>query len=550
MANINIDIQPYESLQENVIFVDGLNLEVVKYKYPWLLNAKIQNALIGEDSNGIVWYRGDWLCGEWFEGTWYSGTFHTGTWLSGSFYSYQLKDYDIFDGRFNIISESSSFSKFESGYWVNGNFYNGTFGKNEGTDWTDYVFYSGTTADGYPVFRNSSDDTYEDLVIATWIDGIFHNGYIYDTLWIAGTAKNAYITNSQWMNGNFFMGTFNGHSWYNGNWFGGDFIKGVWHNGVFTQSNTTTSIQGSSGIKSRFGYTTTATGTTCEWLNGTWKKGEWYSGYVTDSAGNTIPSTQQNISIWYDGTWNNGVWYGGHFVSGTWKDGIWYGGIFGGDFATNWAYPQYVYTVIDGKAAWLELSNWTITGATNPIYASFSFANTPGSTDNLFFSGLTFNYNSRVNNVAINKIQVSITHQLSRVGPMPTITDYACLNSCWDSAVTHVWDYSTDTSGSKTKIHYFSNNKDIMINEVLPQASASTIQIGYRIYSSFVFMGFSDTAQLYDVQIRLYYYNSDKPKWENGTWYNGIFSGDSWSDGKFYKGIWRSGTMVKGDMGS
>ena len=463
--------------------------------------------------------------------------------MNGKFYSYLLRDYDIFDGRFNIISTNNSYSVFESGYWVNGNFYNGTFGKNENTDWTDYVFYSGITADGYPVFRNSSDDTYTDLVIATWIDGVFQSGLIYDTLWINGTVKSATITNSQWMGGNFFSGIFNGHSWHDGNWFGGDFIKGIWCNGTFTQSNN--------NIKSRFGNNTTATGTTCEWLDGNWKKGEWYSGYVTDSSGNVIPSSQHNISIWYYGTWENGTWYGGHFVSGIWKDGIWYAGIFGGDFVTNWTTPEFIYSGGTG-ADWIDLGNWTITGASNSVYVSFDSSNTPGYSRNLYFSGLTFDYNNNVDNKTIDKIQVNITHRLIEYGSMPTITEYVCLNQSWNSAVTHSWSYTPDSSQTKTEIQYFSNNKDIMINGTIPQVSASTLEIGYKTYSLLVFspFGFFVDTEIWDVKVRLYYYNSNKPNWINGTWFNGIFEGNIWTKGKFMKGIWRDGTMLKGDIGS
>lgn len=360
--SITISIQPYESLQENVIFVNGLNYEKVKYKYPWLLNAKIQDAIIGEDANGIVWYRGTWICGEWFDGTWYSGTFESGVWYNGSWYSYLLRDFDIYENIFNIIDINDTYSVFKTGVWVNGSFYNGTFGQNLSTNWEGFSYYDIKTVTGYPVFKNV--DTNEYIIQTTWVNGVYYNGLMFDNIWVDGTCMNGTINNSQWMNGKHFNGTFNGDTWYDGTWFGGQFIKGKWLNGIFTQANN--------NIISRFGNTTNATGTTCEWFNGDWKRGEWFSGYVVDSYGKVIPSTQHNISIWYNGTWRNGTWFGGHFLHGQWYNGTWYDGIFGSYFVTNWSTPNYVYqTGTATDITWSGLTNWTNTGATTPMSIAF-----------------------------------------------------------------------------------------------------------------------------------------------------------------------------------
>ena len=76
--SINVNIEGIDFAKSNVIFVDGLTLEKVKIKYNWLLNAKVKDAIVGENDRGIVWYFGDWICGEWYDGTWYSGNWYSG----------------------------------------------------------------------------------------------------------------------------------------------------------------------------------------------------------------------------------------------------------------------------------------------------------------------------------------------------------------------------------------------------------------------------------------------------------------------------------------
>jgi len=74
----------------NYTMVDGLTPEKIKRKYIWLLNALVEDAIVGEDEYGLVWYSGTWYGGEWEDGTWYSGIWHDGEWKNGKFYSYRF----------------------------------------------------------------------------------------------------------------------------------------------------------------------------------------------------------------------------------------------------------------------------------------------------------------------------------------------------------------------------------------------------------------------------------------------------------------------------
>ena len=63
---------------------DGLTVERLKSDYPWVLKAKIKDAVIGQYPNGsIIWYEGTWFDGEWKEGYWKGGTWKKGIWEGG-----------------------------------------------------------------------------------------------------------------------------------------------------------------------------------------------------------------------------------------------------------------------------------------------------------------------------------------------------------------------------------------------------------------------------------------------------------------------------------
>jgi len=76
-----------DSVESNITLIDGMTIEKLKVKYIWIFNAIIEDALIGEDEYGLVWYKGTWVCGDWTDGTWYSGTWLNGTWKNGKWLS-------------------------------------------------------------------------------------------------------------------------------------------------------------------------------------------------------------------------------------------------------------------------------------------------------------------------------------------------------------------------------------------------------------------------------------------------------------------------------
>ena len=101
----NIKFEDY-----NLILLDGLREEDLKAKYSWILNARYKNAIIGENSYGLVWYSGEWLNGDWYGDSWYSGVFHEGLWENGNFYSYKLDLIKLKLGEFLILEENNKYS--------------------------------------------------------------------------------------------------------------------------------------------------------------------------------------------------------------------------------------------------------------------------------------------------------------------------------------------------------------------------------------------------------------------------------------------------------
>lgn len=326
MATKNINISEYANTLTNFTLIDGLTPDMVKVKYIWLLNAIVENAIIGEDDYGLVWYSGSWIAGEWEDGTWYSGIWYDGEWKNGNFYSYRFDTKQLLLRNKRILEKNNpTYSQFRSGIWRRGKFYNGYFGPEtyeerwENATLSDIVYWytrweGGDFFNG--VFRNSAWMQMSGTT-GNKLDSNFHNGIFY---------------NSEWVNGTFLNGTFQGYRWWDGNFTGGDFVKGDWINGKFNQ--------GSPNIKSRFG-SWPLTGSTelagsglTTWHNGQFINGEFHSG-LNIISGVTSVSNNHNRSHWINGTWQNGVWYGGTHRSGSFNNGYWYEGFWSGGTFNN-----------------------------------------------------------------------------------------------------------------------------------------------------------------------------------------------------------------------
>lgn len=260
--------------------IDGLNIETISIKYPWLLEAEISGAVIGFDAKEeLVWYKGIWEGGRWFGGTWISGTWKLGDWYAGTWNSKMIKDRQI-----SVEVDEKSSDEFQS-TWYTGRWFGGTW--NNGT-WINGRFYDGDWNAG--VWNNG-----------TWNDGTWNGGRFIGGIWVTG----------EWNAGIF--NTDNEPSyWIDGVWNGGDFENGMWYNGSFESKNE----------DSRFGTKAYNSRTA------TWHGGKWLSGSFFSKLG-TLPdvSDVHKYSIWRTGQWVSGDFYGGIVYNMDFKSGTWHGGI-------------------------------------------------------------------------------------------------------------------------------------------------------------------------------------------------------------------------------
>jgi len=277
LTNVDFDKYRYQ-------LVDGMSVTSLATKYPWVLEGEISNAIIGEDTNGLVWYSGDWKCGRWFGGTWQSGRWISGDWYTGIWNSnnvtYKLLNVDV----------NKNLSDPLSSKWYNGRWFDGT--------WNNGTWYNGRRYAG------------------SWNNGTWYNGIWNDGMWNGGK-----FVGGIWVNGNWNGGIFNCDNkpsyWINGNWYGGDFENGMWYNGQFLEKN---------GMVSRFG--TKAFNTrTATWQSGKFSGGEFHSYLNIDSDGITFAFEFNKYSIWKTGIWSGGDWYGGVAYAIEFNSGVWYGGI-------------------------------------------------------------------------------------------------------------------------------------------------------------------------------------------------------------------------------
>jgi hypothetical protein len=275
---INVDYGKYRYR-----LIDGLNVDILSSQYSWILEAEISDAILGLDTNGLVWYKGSWECGRWFGGTWISGSWKSGDWYGGIWNSKMIKD--------NLISvevDQKSSDNIQS-TWFGGRWYTGTWN-------------SGLWVDG------------------RWYDGIWNDGLWYKGIWNDGTWNNGTFTGGIWVLGTWNKGIFNTDSepayWLDGKWHGGDFENGMWYNGQFDQKM----------YKSRFGVKA-YNSRTATWHGGVWVGGEFHSKMNMNDAGKLDVSDVHKYSIWYTGSWFSGNWYGGIAYNMDFKSGTWHGGI-------------------------------------------------------------------------------------------------------------------------------------------------------------------------------------------------------------------------------
>lgn len=350
---INIDFKKYR-----FTLIDGLTLPDLVAKYSWILEAEIEDAVIGLDSNSnIVWYKGIWNCGRWFGGTWYSGTWRSGTWYGGTWYSIQVITNAI-SAKLSLITSDPIFSTWLDGKWMDGTWTSGTW---YGGDW-----YGGT-----------------------WTDGIWNKGTWHDGLWLDGSFRGGTWITGLWKNGDFSC-DYDVANWIDGAWNGGDFANGNWYNGKFDKLKSN---------MSRFGTRAT------NWRKAIWYSGEWSSGefhsYLNEVNGVASESDSNRNSIWYTGLWNDGTWYGGIAYNMDFRSGTWYNGVLNNIVIRNY-YPYDNKVQLQGEFNFNRLSNfWIIDNFSNSTWSGLGSNAIPtkyvvrdvivdnGLTDVYFYESLT-----------------------------------------------------------------------------------------------------------------------------------------------------------------
>lgn len=513
MAVINLQSLEYE--YSGVTFVDGMSLERLKTKYWWVFNAKINDAIIGEDANGLVWYSGVWCCGTWKNGTWYSGIWESGTWENGIWHSYVIDKFNIVHDVLKVLEKNNTASHFKTGTWENGQFYEGTFGLNSNTIWNVNTGYT--------------------LAQTVWKDGFFHTGLIYDSAWYNGIFKSGSITNSVWLNGQFFTGTFDGFEWHNGKFFGGDFIQGTWYDGLFTILNK--------NVNSRFGLQTGNPETTV-WKNGTFQLGEFHSGLKSDASGNPLISDNHDITHWKNGIFRSGSWYGGTFEKGEWFNGHWYDGVWG-TFSTKWMYPNTITQSADTSlTTWNDIFN--LTGDTSSSYAYLiGMSGFTGYTlaNRLYASVFNFDLPSGTTvNGFRAKIVRSAYYDYYKGGLIDNSIRFSDIASKSSIDIPSIYAYSYNNSLNKETIYYGDIDTDWITGYSWLYSNVNNIVLEYQAKSWTEYSAVTDViGYLYTLGVKIYH--NTYPIWYNGVWHNGI-----WNNGAFYGGEFKNGVWIKGDF--
>lgn len=256
--------------------VDGLNFDDLGNTYQWLLEAEIDNAIIGKDDTGIIWYQGLWNCGRFFGSKWYSGIWRGGEWYGNDFYSYQTVN-NFLSVTVDYKNPNSSSSK-----WLNGNWHSGTF---HNATWFDGTFYNGT-----------------------WDNGIFLNGQIDYVDWYNGLFKGGTWVNGIWRNGTFNADN-NQAYWIDGKFMGGDFESGEWFNGEFMPSKDNTVNFGTKSNNTKKAI----------FHGGKFNNGSLYSFKDTED-GLVIASIDNRFTVIESGVFNNSTIYGGTIYGGSFEN--------------------------------------------------------------------------------------------------------------------------------------------------------------------------------------------------------------------------------------
>lgn len=518
LSLIDLDLKNYK-----FNLIDGLYLDLLSERYPWILEAEITKATIGIDENGPIFYSGIWHCGRWFEGTWYSGTWLSGNWYGGEWNSNPVKLTSI-SAKVDTNSVGDEFSQ-----WFGGNHHGGT--------WNGGTWYNGR-----------------------WIDGEWNNGIWFFGQWDQGTWNNGEFNSGVWIFGTWNNGRFNstqGESiWIDGTWYGGDFESGTWLNGKFTQNN---------GNISRFG-TNPTNSRKAIWKSGGFFLGQFHSILNQDTDGDTLPSLNHKYSIWETGKWSNGTWYGGTSLNILWNNGIWKDGVskeieilevyndyyndgvikLSGVYNFNRNDEFFIIDNLDPTNNWQELG--TNTNPQSYLVKDINFEVINNIETNTFITlydnipniptqptatlQITGGNNGDVIDIYYNSILSGdlIASVLFNVNPLQTANDI-------------VEEINSNNNGFTA----FNNDGATAIVTITKQQEASSFNgtplvldttTTFDIISNFI--GGVGVYSNIESTVISRFKGTD---WENGLWYNGIFEGDI-----FRSGMWVRGTFLDGEF--
>lgn len=300
--------------------IDNLTFNKILDKYPWVLEAEVRNAVIGEDENGLVWYKGTWDCGRWLGGTWYSGTWKTGVWYNGTWFNSRVTT-DNNSATIDVIDAFGDYSIWKGGTWFNGT--------KKGGRWESGI----------------------------WQDGIWGKGDWLGGTWMSGTWMSGDFKRGNWFDGTWTSGTFNSDfglsRWFDGNWLRGDFENGIWFKGRFE----------SIGAQSTFGNRATLS-----------RKAIWENGFMVAGTVNSGDNSRHDLTVWKTGRANFLLWNGGTMFQNNINNCVWLDGVvkdidilaFYGDNTGDY------YFIIDGEYRFEDGNNfWVINNDTyNSIYGA------------------------------------------------------------------------------------------------------------------------------------------------------------------------------------
>ncbi len=223
--NLGLNLNIFKWIKPSILsfikeFRDGLSLDIIKDKFPWLLDedVNIEDAILGYDKSTkkLIWYSGNWYRGTWEDGIWKKGGF---------------SEYGIWNG--GIFESGDFYGKWYGGEWLeNLNKFRG--------EWLDprrreplgiSEFRDGLTMDiikFYFPWLLEEDVKIVDAILGysgkklIWYDGVWYKG-----TWVDGIWKKGYFRrDSIWKGGIFEDGDFYG-KWYGGEW-KGKYFRGEW----------------------------------------------------------------------------------------------------------------------------------------------------------------------------------------------------------------------------------------------------------------------------------------------------------------------------------